>query len=75
MYYTPLSKALLSPKAEIGNPSTTLGCACKTHGWAQCPRRGIPAGAGIEGLLVGGADFSQASATVYGGQTGFNFAF
>jgi hypothetical protein len=47
----------------------------KTHGWAQCPSRRIDAGAGIKVLLVGSADFAQASATVYGGQTGFNFAF
>ena len=35
----------------------------------------IDAGAGIKVLLVGSADFGQASATVYGGQIGFNFAF
>jgi hypothetical protein len=35
----------------------------------------IAAGAGIEMLLAGSADFGQACATVYGRQIGFNFAF
>ncbi len=70
------NRSVTASLTTVAAPSYSLPAVLLGKDWGEIKGGvSIDVGSGVKVLAVGSADFSQTSATVYGGQLGFNIAF